>query len=53
LMFGISEVDLVTFAAVTILFLVLEHFQLVLSTRPWYSWRPGGAHGRGVLDGFA
>jgi SAM-dependent methyltransferase len=31
----------------------LEHFQLVLSTRPWYSWRPGGAHGRGVLDGFA
>ena len=31
----------------------LEHFQLVLSTRPWYFWRPGGAHGRGVLDGFA
>jgi hypothetical protein len=32
---------------------ILEHFQLVLSTGAWYSWRPGGAHGRGVLDGFA
>jgi len=33
--------------------MVLERFRLVLSTRSWYFWRRGGAHGRGVLDGFA
>jgi hypothetical protein len=30
----------------------LEHFPLVLGTRPWYFSRGGGADGRGVLDGF-
>src|SRR6266508_4634836 len=31
----------------------LEHFPLVLSTRPWYFSRRGGADGRGVLNGSA
>jgi TonB family protein len=29
----------------------LEHFPLVLSTRPWYFSRSGGADGRAVFDG--
>ena len=29
----------------------LEHFPLVLSTRPWYFSRAGGADGRGLFDG--
>src|SRR6266508_942471 len=32
---------------------LLEHFPLVLSTRPWYFSRRGGADGRGVLNGSA
>src|SRR5205823_7990315 len=31
----------------------LEHFPLVLSTRPWYFSRSGGADGCGVFDGPA
>src|SRR5439155_24704448 len=31
----------------------LEHFPLVLSTRPWYFSRSGGADGRGLFDGPA
>src|SRR5438552_5273777 len=31
----------------------LEHFPLVLSTRPWYFSRSGGADGRGLFDGLA
>jgi nitrate/nitrite transporter NarK len=30
---------------------LLEHFPLVLSTRPWYFSRVGGADGRGLFDG--
>ena len=29
----------------------LEHFSLVLSTRPWYFSRVGGADGRGLFNG--
>jgi hypothetical protein len=31
----------------------LEHFPLVLSTRPWYFSRSGGADGRGLFNGPA